>query len=282
MTARNLLRRLAVLGGGAILGGLAGLAHAAPRRGSGWGLPYDASQEGHRIDWLIQITGVFVTLLFIIMVIWMVWACLRHSEKRKHEAEYDHGSSRKSVTVALSLSALIFLVVDGNLFVNSVVDLSEAFWNYEKAENHAKAVRVEVNAHQWAWDFRYPGLDGKFNTRDDVVVLNRLRVPVNRPVILQLAAVDVIHSFSLPNFRVKQDAVPGMVNRLWFQAKETGEYAIACQQHCGINHYLMKGVLEVMPEAQYDAWAEQASEAATRAYDPNDTRAHWGWEWRKL
>jgi cytochrome c oxidase subunit 2 len=101
-------------------------------------------------------------------------------------------------------------------------------------------------------------------------------------VIVQLGAVDVIHSFSLPNFRVKQDAVPGMVNRLWFQAKETGEYAIACQQHCGINHYLMKGVLEVMPEAEYDAWAEQASEAATRAHDPNDTRAHWGWEWRKL
>ena len=69
---------------------------------------------------------------------------------------------------------------------------------------------------------RYAGPDGKFNTRDDIVTTNDMRVPVGVPVLLQLAASDVLHSFSLPNFRIKQDAVPGMINRLWFQAKETG------------------------------------------------------------
>jgi cytochrome c oxidase subunit 2 len=259
---------------------LASFAHAVPRGGSGIGLPHDASVDGHRIDWLIQVTGIFVILLFVIMCIWMFWACTRHN--RKHEAEYDHGNSKKSVTVALSLSSVIFLVVDGNLFVNSVRDLGQAFWNFPKAESHPRAVRIEVNAHQWAWDARYAGPDGKFNTKDDIVVLNHIRVPVDTPVILQLASTDVIHSFSLPNFRVKQDAVPGMVNWLWFQAKETGDFNIACQQHCGVNHYQMKGTLTVLSREDYDEWARRASQESARAYDPNDTNAHWGWEWRKL
>jgi cytochrome c oxidase subunit 2 len=280
MTRTDLLRRASrALLSGAIVA-LPSLALGAPRREKALGLPFDASVDGWRIDWLIQITMLFVVILFVIMCIWMVWACLKHN--RNHEAEYDHGSSKKSVTIALSLSAFIFFVVDGNLFVNSVLDLDQAFWAHGKAESHPQAVRIEVNAHQWAWDARYPGPDGQFNTADDVVVLNHLRVPVNRPVIVQLASPDVIHSFSLPNFRVKQDAVPGMVNRMWFQAKELGDYSIACQQHCGMGHFQMKGVLTVLPEDEYDAWLRDASESARRAFDKNDQRALWGWEWRKL
>jgi cytochrome c oxidase subunit 2 len=256
------------------------LAYADPKPEAGLGLPRDVSLDGHRIDWLIKVTGGFVTLLFVIMCIWMLWACIKHNTK--HTADYDHGTSRHSVTVALAISSVIFLVVDGNLFVNSVLDLGQAFWNFKKAETDPKVVRIQVNAHQWAWDARYAGPDGKFNTKDDIVVLNNIRVPVDTPVILQLASTDVIHSFSLPNFRVKQDAVPGMVNPMWFQAKQTGEFSIACQQHCGVNHYQMKGVLTVLPRDEYEAWAREASAQAVRAYDANDTRAHWGWEWRKL
>src|SRR5262249_26262384 len=155
---------------------------------------------------------------FVIMVIWMLYATYKHNEK--HEAEYDHGSSKHSVTVALTISAIIFVIVDGNLFVNSSIDLSKAFWNHADAETLSPAVRLEVNAHQWAWDPRYAGPDGKFGTSDDVVTLNDIRVPVDTPVLVQLASTDVIHSFYLPNFRVKQDAMPGMINRLWFKPKE--------------------------------------------------------------
>lgn len=245
----------------------------------GIGLPHDASVDGWRIDWLIDITLIFIAVLFAIMVAWMLWACLRHG--RNHPAVYSHGNSRRSVALTLGVAGLVFFTVDGNLFVNSTRDLGEAFRNFEKAEAHPKAVRIEVNARQWAWDVRHPGPDGRFNTRDDIVTLNEMVVPVGRPVIIHLASVDVVHSFSLPNFRVKQDAVPGSINPLWFQAKETGEFPIACQQHCGTNHYLMKGVLRVLTERDYEEWVRDRSALAARAYDPNDTRAHWGWEWRK-
>jgi cytochrome c oxidase subunit 2 len=257
---------------------LPALASAEPLRGSGWGLPHDASVDGHRIDWLINITGVFVAILFVIMCIWMAIAAFKHG--KDHQAEYDHGSTRHHVVTALVISGLIFLVVDGNLFYFSVKDLHEAFWNFS-ADERADVVRLEVNAHQWAWDARYEGPDGRFNTADDIVTLNDIRVPEGRPVIVQVASTDVIHSFSLPHFRQKMDAVPGVVNRLWFQAKETGQYEIVCQQHCGVAHYLMRGVLTVLPDAEYEAWASHASRIAELSHDPADAEAAWGWEWKK-
>src|SRR5688572_22295352 len=109
----NLYRRVAGLALGACSMLAVSLAHAAPQPESGWGLPRDVSQDGHRIDWLIKITGLFVGILFVIMCIWMVTAVVKHNEK--HEAEYDHGNARHQVRFAAALSALIFFVVDGNL-----------------------------------------------------------------------------------------------------------------------------------------------------------------------
>lgn len=256
---------------------LAGAATADVKPGSGYGFPHDASLHGHRIDWLIEITMFFCAILFLIMCAWILWACFAHGSK--HEAHYEHGDGKHSITVALGLSGLIFFVVDGNLFYHSVKDLSEAFWNFDDAAAHPDVVRVEVNARQWAWDFRLAGPDGKFATSDDVVTLNDLRVPKDRPILLQIGATDVIHSFYLPNMRQKIDAVPGHINLMWFQAKETGEFDIACAQHCGTNHYLMKGKLTVLESTDFDAWAAQGSRISQLNYDSNDTASHWGWEW---
>ena len=131
------------------------------------------------------------------------------------------------------------------------VHASESIFDFAGAEAKPGAVRIEINAHQWAWDARYAGPDGKFNTADDIVILNDIGVPVGAPVIFQLASTDVIHSFYVPNLRMKLDAVPGTVNRMWFQAKETGEFEIVCAQHCGTNHYKMRGTLTVLPRAEY-------------------------------
>jgi len=221
---------------------------------------------------------VFTALLFVIMVIWMLWACLKHNEK--HEADYDHGESKHSVKTALALSAVIFFVVDGNLFYNSTTDTFRLFWNHDSVEANPQAVKIEVNAHQWAWDARYAGPDGKFNTKDDIITLNDIRVPVGVPVLLQLVSPDVIHSFYLPNLRIKQDAMPGMINRMWFQAKETGEFDIGCAQHCGTNHYKMKGRLTVLSQEEYARWAAESSANGARVYSEDDSEAHWGWEWR--
>jgi cytochrome c oxidase subunit II len=248
-----------------------------PEGGNGWGFPRDVSLHGWRIDQLIEVTMVFVVILFVIMVVWMLIAMLKHGEN--HTAEYDHGDAQKQVIKGLALSSIIFFVVDGNLFVNSVIDTTVGFWNFDHAESQENTVRLEINARQWAWDTRYAGPDGQFNTGDDIITVNEIRIPEKAPVIVQLASSDVLHSFYLPHLRVKTDAVPGMVNRFWFQAQETGVFEIGCAQHCGMAHYKMKGLLTVMPQAEFAAWASLASQNAQRAFDANDTTAHWGWNW---
>lgn len=255
------------------------LADARPRLEPGLGYPRDVSVDGHRIDWLLNITTVFCLILFIIMVAWMGLAILKHN--KHHSALHDHGDARKQLMTALSLSAVIFFVVDGNLYVNSMIDLDEAFWNFAKAESNPRAVRIEINGRQWAWDARYEGPDEEFNTADDILVLNDIRIPVGVPIIMNLASTDVIHSIYFPNLRAKADLVPGTINHLWFQAKKTGEFDIGCAQHCGVNHYRMRGRLTILSYAAWEAWARQASAASRRAYDPNDAGAHWGWPWEE-
>ena len=252
-------------------------AKAAPEPETTWGLPRNVSLHGGRTDWLINVTTIFVVIMFAATVIWLLWSSLFHGSK--HRAHYDHGSAKKQIIKALLLSVVIFGVVDGNLFFSGMADLNDAFWAFDKADAAPNTVRAQVNAHQWAWDIRHPGADGKFNTPDDIVTFNELHIPTGAPVILQLASTDVIHSFSLPNFRTKQDAIPGNVTRLWFQATATGEFEIVCAQHCGVNHYKMRGILVVQSPPEYQAWMEEASKLATRAYDLEDKTAHWGWDW---
>jgi len=267
--ARRALAALAALAGG--------VASAAPLPERGYGLPHDASVDGFRIDELIHFTVAAATVIFVIVAAGLLWSFVKH--RRAHAARYTHGT-RGSVGLVVGSVALVLLGVDGNLFVHTLTDMREHFWNFPRAEATAGAVLIEVNAHQWSWHARYAGPDGKFNTPDDVVTTDDVRVPVGVPVIIQLASTDVIHSLYLPNFRVKQDAVPGMITRLTFQAKVPGEYEIACAQHCGANHYKMRGVLTVLPAEGYRAWLRAVEADARRGYDPDDAEAHWGWAWR--
>jgi cytochrome c oxidase subunit 2 len=184
--------------------------------------------------------------------------------------------------VVVGSLAAIALVVDGSLFTLTELDLHRHFWNFDGVDADPRVVRIEVSAHQWSWAVRYPGPDGRFGTADDIVATDEIRVPVGTPVLMQLTSTDVIHSLYLPNFRVKQDAVPGNVGRLTFEAKATGEYEIGCAQHCGPNHYKMRGVLTVLSPEAYRDWLQTAAADAARAYDPDDAEAHWGWEWRRF
>ena len=254
------------------------VAWAVPQPEEGLGLPHDASAEGHRIDWLIGLTNYLTAAFFVVMAVWIFWAALVHNEKAT--AVYDHGNNRKSVYKVLGMAGLVFFTVDANLFYNSTVDLESTFHNFEKVEQNPATIRVEVNAHQWAWDFRYAGPDGKFNTKDDIVSLHELHIPVDTPIVFEVTSTDVLHALNFPNMRAKIDAVPGQINRMWFQAKETGQFDIVCAQHCGNNHYKMKGELTVMSKEDYAKWASEASKIGERAYNPADEDGHWGWDWK--
>jgi cytochrome c oxidase subunit 2 len=268
--------RLAAALGTLVAGAGRALADAAPTA-PGYGRPVDVSLDGWRSDWLFNVTTVSITVLFLIMAGILVWTSLMHRDRPDRQAHYEHGVGRKHLLLTAVISSIIFFGVDGTLLYNSFVDLSTAFWNFPtKADT---PVQIEVFAQQWAWNVRYAGPDGKFNTPDDIVTLNDMRVPLNRPVMVKLKSKDVIHSFYLPNFRTKQDAFPGAVTQMWFQAKQQGEFEIGCAQHCGVSHYKMHGVLSITSADDYNAWLKDAAVDAQRRYDEADTDAHWGWDW---
>jgi cytochrome c oxidase subunit 2 len=261
----------------ALAAALAGAAHAAPLPEEGYGLPRDVSAEGHRVDDLMYFTLVSTAIVFVVVAAVLLVALVRH--RRTHAAVYQPGN-KASIGIVLGFVGLILVAVDAPLFINTLIDMRKIFWNFAAAEARPDVLRLEVQARQWAWQARYAGPDGKFNSEDDVVTLNDIRVPVGSPVVIQLASVDVIHSLNLPHLRVKSDAVPGDITRMTFEARVPGEYEIACAQHCGPNHYKMRGILTVLPPEGYQAWLRTAAEDARRAYDPDDAEAHWGWEWR--
>jgi cytochrome c oxidase subunit 2 len=107
------------------------------------------------------------------------------------------------------------------------------------------AMRIQVTGRMWSWHMQYA----------NGVESNELYVPVNRAVRCDLASQDVIHSFYLPAFKVKQDAVPGVPGLfLWFIANQVGDYDIFCAEYCGTNHSRMLSKVHVLPEADFDAW----------------------------
>jgi cytochrome c oxidase subunit 2 len=242
---------------------------------AGPGRPYDVSKSGHLSDWLFDVTTYGVTFLFVVMVGILLWVVFNHREG--HKAHYEHGIGRHHLVLTAVISSAIFFGIDGTLLYNAFADLHSDFYNFPAAAE--KPLIVEVMAQQWAWNFRYPGPDGKFNTPDDIVTLNDMHIPVGRPVLIRLQSKDVIHSFYLPNFRTKQDAVPGTTTRLWFQATQPGTFDIGCAQHCGAMHYKMRGALTVDTPEAYARWEKGEVAEAMQSFDPGDVEAHWGWDW---
>ncbi len=119
---------------------------------------------------------------------------------------------------------------------------------------------VRVIGQQWAWSFVHPGPDGQLDTADDIKTVDELHIEANKPYIYELHARDVLHSFSIPVFRLKQDAIPGRVIKGWFQATGTGLYDIQCAEICGIGHGVMFGRIHIESAEQHAAWmAEQAT-----------------------
>jgi cytochrome c oxidase subunit 2 len=102
------------------------------------------------------------------------------------------------------------------------------------------------------------GLDPKDpNGKDDIILLNDIHLPVNRPARIRLRSKDVIHSFYVPDFRVRQDAVPGMTIDIWFVPTQTGKFELACSQLCGFGHYSMRGLVTVVSEDDFDKWLKE-------------------------
>ncbi len=231
--------------------------------------PHAISASAPYIDHQFHVTFIAMGIVFLAAQIGLGWFVWRYRASANHPVRYSHGNTRLEI-IWTALTALLFV---GLNLVGSPIWAAERFRSAE-----AGAVPIEVTAMQFAWYFRYPGRDGKFARTDpkledasaggeaalgvdtsdpaakDDIVTGRLVVPVNRDIDLSLRAHDVIHSFFIPQMRFKQDAVPGLNIHMHIRPLTIGEYEIACAELCGLGHYKMHGIMQVVSEADYEKW----------------------------
>jgi cytochrome c oxidase subunit 2 len=211
-------------------------------------LPKDVSAHGKDIDSLFYFILALTGIVFIateMLLFWFVWkydAAARGDQK----ATYIHGSHTLEV---------IWTIIPAVLMLFLAIYQMNA-WADMKMRRPVMKPTVEVVARQFEWRLRYPGRDGDLGTPDDLFLVNDLHVPADEDILIQLKSMDVLHSFFLPNLRVKQDAVPGMKIPVWFKATELGQYDLVCAELCGWGHYKMKGRITIESREDFDAWLE--------------------------
>lgn len=127
---------------------------------------------------------------------------------------------------------------------------------------------VRVIAQQWAWTFIHPGADGKLDTPDDIRMVDELHVEMGKTYHFELMSRDVLHSFSVPVFRLKQDIIPGRTIRGWFKPTQTGTFDIQCVEICGIGHALMPGRIFIESPEDHAAWVMSQTPATAAIITP--------------
>jgi cytochrome c oxidase subunit II len=210
-------------------------------------LPANVSTYGGQIDRLFSIIEWITGITFVVVIVLLLLFIIKYRDQGGRRATYTHGNT--FLEVIWTIVPAIILIV---LFM-----LSQSLWWSIKGSVPATDFLVQVTAKQFNWVFTYPGPDGVFGTADDLTLENELHVPVNKIVRVSLRAEDVIHSFFLPNLRLKQDAVPGREIPAWFEATQTGRYEIPCAELCGFGHSGMLGYLTVHSVADYQQWVKQ-------------------------
>lgn len=242
-----------------------------------------AAANGGQIDGLIAWIHVFMFVLFVGWGAFLVYALFRFHRSRQPVADYAGVKSHFSSYVEVAVFVVEVILLAG---------FSIPLWamRVDHVPSESEALVIEVTGEQFAWNIHYAGPDGKFGrtdiakidlqsnplgldrddpaAKDDVTTVNQLYLPVNRPVVVRLRSKDVIHSFGVPQFRVKQDAVPGFTIPIWFipnvttaeMRARTGnaefQYEIACAQLCGLGHAKMRALVTVLPPDEFQKWLD--------------------------
>ena len=230
-----------------------------PRKKTGWWLPESISTFSQKIDFLFYLILWITGIVFFAVQITLVFFLVRYRSRPDNKAHYTHGNSTiEIVWTIIPAVILLILAVMGQKVWAEIKTIMPA---------DSKAVQIHIQAEQFAWNIQYAGPDGKFNTPDDIKNINQLHIPVGKPVRATLTSIEkedkpaVIHSFFLPEFRLKQDVVPGMAIDVWFEANRTGKYEIACAEFCGLGHYRMRGFLTIHSQKGFDEWLKEQAAA---------------------
>ena len=235
------------------------------------GLPPQASAHAAQIDQMIALLHWLMAILFVFWGIFFIYTLIRFRESKNPKADYAGVTSHTSSYLEIAVAVIEAVILIGFAIPAWAVRVTDF-----PAEEDATVVRVI--GRQFEWHVVYPGADGRFGRRstdlitptnnigldrsdpdgaDDIYTINQLNLPVDKPVLVYLSTLDVIHSFGLSSMRVKQDAIPGMEIPVWWVPTVTGEYEINCSQLCGLGHYRMRGFMNIQTEAEFQSWLDE-------------------------
>ena len=207
-----------------------------------------ASSYASQIDDLFTLIFVLVGFWFALSLGILFWLILRFRRRDGQKAQYISGEL-KTEKRWITYPHLLVLVCDVFIVIGAV-----RVWYHVKQDLPPADRTVRVIAQQWAWSFVHPGPDGEIDTADDLATIDELHVEVGRLYHFKLESRDVLHSFSVPVFRLKQDAIPGRVITGWFTPTKTGSWDIQCAEICGIGHGLMPARIVIETPEQHAAW----------------------------
>jgi len=233
----------------------------------GWRMPEDISTYGESIDYLYYVILAITGAVFFLTEGLIVYTLIRFRYKAGQKAQYSHGNHKLELswTIVTAFILVALAVAQIGIWEDVKSKIPDASDN---------PLTVQVLAKQYAWNFRYAGNDGTFETEDDVYSAD-LYIPVHRKVVVRMRSMDVIHSLFIPNMRFKQDIVPGMTITGWFEAKKTTQearadpgrdpkfnYEIACAELCGVSHNTMGSLFVILEPAEFEKWHREESEEA--------------------
>ncbi|MCB9679402.1 MAG: cytochrome C oxidase subunit II [Alphaproteobacteria bacterium] len=210
------------------------------------------------IDNLFLIITAVVGFWFVLTMGMFLYMMVAYRRREGVHAEYITGKEpelKRWITIPHG----IIILCDVVLIVGAV-----RVWYMVKQDRPEKGDEVRIVAQQWAWTFYHAGPDGELGTPDDIAVVDELHVTVDTVYHFSLESRDVLHSFSVPTFRLKQDVIPGRKITGWFEPTRLGEYDIQCAEMCGIAHGVMGARLFVETEAEHAAWIERMTAMAAK------------------
>ena len=230
-------------------------------------LPEDISEHGRIIDGLYDFILYLTGAIFIGTGLTMFWFLWRYDgEKNRDPVKYSHGNHALEVIWSILPAVTLLFIAIYQMDAWADAKIRRPLENpgpdgIEGTQDDVyQAPLAEVSGRQFEWRLRYPGQDNELGTKDDIHLVNDLHVPVNEKIVLAITSQDVLHSFFLPNVRLKQDVIPGMKQYAWFKAKRTGTFDIVCAELCGWGHYKMKGRLTVESREDFDRWIKRKHE----------------------
>lgn len=206
------------------------------------------SSFARAVDGQILLITLFVGFWFIVAEVAFFYLIFKFRHREGQKGQYITGEV-KSEKRWVTIPHMLVLICDIFIIVGAVRVWMEVKQTLPPADH-----TVRIMSQQWAWVFTDPGPDNLIDTPDDVMTTDEMHVEVNKTYHFKLAARDVLHSFSVPVFRLKQDAVPGREIVGWFKAEQTGTFDIQCAEICGIGHGIMGARLIVETPEQHAAW----------------------------